>query len=309
MIEVNGRRFRTLANPITVNGQKVKEVWASHDGMPSTKVYPEGLYVAKSAGSRNIEISHTSYDEDNKWQNYYSVEQVKTIKHNYCFSIASRGVQRATNTGVYLEKPIYIDLNVYSKFENPIDIQRSAESGIIYDDRSRLIIGLLNSGCLFHAHFDFGALTDEETAQLSNFPDDTKEGYELTHRHLLEPTSFEDYYYTYKIYKPNIGILGLRTSVGDRFNRYGFIYDFCLRFRRKLNNYDKEHHFVMTYFSTDSRTCFYVPEYIEGVRYGYRYQNFSYEWDPIYRRWDGRIIEDPPEEAFYADMPSTTFSQ
>lgn len=309
MIEVNGRRFRTLANPITVNGQKVKEVWASHDGMPSTKVYPDGLFVCKGeVDNRRTGVYLQWLKADGSansslWKRY--------IKHNYCFAVSSSKAAHGY-WGTYPVDPVTIDLNIYSKFETPWNYDpTNPRTTTFLDDESRMILGLLNDGCLFHAHFDFGALTDEEKAQSVDHSG-SKAGYELTHRHLIHETVFENYWYEYRRYLPDIAIYSMAHTWGlgetsGPYNLAGFIYDFALRGQYKSGRYDYPVFMELRYddsinYNRDA-VCTYACYYDQ-----YSYKNWTETYDSINKEYV-YTTTDPPEEAFYADMPSTTFSQ
>jgi hypothetical protein len=303
-IDIGGNVYRTLADPIYLeDGRQVKEVWIRpNDTGTPVKVYPEGhpggKYVCKGTynGART-RVKHNYYDEDGNSYGVYSYID-NYIRHNYCYAVSSQRINTSSGGEAILGEPTTIDLNIYSKFETPWNYDPNATNNTrFFDDDSRTIIGLLNSGCLFHAHFDIGALTDEEREQL-NDKVNTKIGYEATHRHLLGPTSFEDYYYTYNIFKPEIGIFGFQLSQYGNSYIYGFIYDFSLRCRYKSGKYDEQLSTELTYF-TGFNTCFY-----RGNNGKHTYKNWTETYDSINRKYV-YTVTDPPEEAFYADMPST----
>lgn len=79
----------------------------------------------------------------------------------------------------------------------------------------------------------------------------------------------------------------------------GFAYDVSLKCRFLRGSRD---YLLHTGLSYQGEVCEYYSNQ-------YTYKNWVYELDPSTYTYVFRRTEDPPTEAFHADMPSTTFSQ
>lgn len=301
-IDIGGNVYRTLSDPIYLeDGRQVKEVWIrpTDTGTP-VKVYPEDAYprdgfVCKGTVNNVRTYVDHSWSRDDGGSGVFG-DVSFYLRHNYCFAVSGREV-KGNLSGARVYYLNYIDLNVYTKMEEPWDSEsfaRAESNGYYYDETSKYIINTLSAGCAFHANFDFTSLTDEEMALDPSY---TKAGYENTHRHLIHETAFEDYYYEYRRWLPEIAIFGnavKRYNLGGA-NDMGFAYDVSLKCRFLRGSRD---YLLHTGLSYQGEVCEYYSNQ-------YTYKNWVYELDPTTYTYVFRRTEDPPTEAFHADTPST----